>query len=182
MGLKDYFSRCFPAAVYDNIRVDHLTGFCRNNQNCYPFKILLVVFPVQYLLPGIFITYVIITCLMISLWVRGNRKAGSGLLDNAFKAKMRAVRLKGISLLIAITFTFIITYCFFLGYQIAYNLLAQPNQDFSSDFVIRYASGSIAYFNCVTDVIIYFVQMEDFREFLRRRLYRSEGGNGNNHI
>ena len=179
------FFMLFPAAVYDGIRVDlndtHFTVVCRNNQNFYPFQILLVVFPVQYLLPGIFITYINI-CLMKTVWVRANRKVGNDPMDNAYKAKMRAVRLKGLSLLIAITLTFIITYCFFLGYQITYNLLAQPNQDFSNDFVIRYASGSIANFNCVTDVIIYFVQMEDFREFLRRRLYRSEGGNGNNHI
>ena len=175
----------FPAAVYDGIRVDlsdtHFTVVCRNNQNFYPFKILLVVFPVQYLLPGIFITYINI-CLMKAVWVRGIRKVGNGPLDNAFKAKMRAVRLKGISLLIAITFTFIFTYCFFLGYQIAYNLLAQQNRDFSSDFIIRYASGSIAYLNCVTNVIIYFVQMKDFREFLRRCLCGSESDNGNNHI
>ena len=175
----------FPAAVYDGIRVDlndtHFTIVCRNNENFYPFRILLVVFPVQYLLPGIFITYINI-CLMKTVWVRGNRKVSNGPLDSAFKAHLRAVRIKGISLLIAITFTFIITYCFFLGYQIAYNLLAQSNRDFSSDFIIRYVTGSIAYLNCVTDVIIYFVQMKDFREFLRKILCRSGSGNGNSHI
>ena len=172
----------FPAAAYDGIRVDlngtHFTVVCRNDQNLYPFKMILVVFPVQYLLPGIFITYINI-CLMKTVWVRGNRNVGSGPLNNAFKAKMRSVRIKGMSLLIAITFTFIISYCFFLGYQIANTLLARPSRDFSTDFIIRYASGSLAYLNCVTDVIIYFVQMKDFREFLRKRLCRSGSGNVN---
>jgi len=175
----------FPAAAYDGIRVDlndtHFTVMCRNDQNFYPFRIILVVFPVQYLLPGILITYINI-CLMKTVWVRGNRNVGNGPLNNAFKAKMRSVRIRGISLLIAITLTFIITYCFFLGYAIVSTLIAQPNRDFSTDFITRYGSGSIAYLNCVTDVIIYFVQMKDFREFLRKRLFSSGSGNANNRI
>ena len=178
------FFMMVPAAAYDGIRINlndtHFTVVCRNDQNFYPFKIILVVFPVQYLLPGIFITYINI-CLIKTVWVRGNRNVGNGSLNNAFKAKMRAVRIKGISLLIAITFTFVISYLFFLAYQIAYTLLARPNRDFSTDFIIRYASGSIAYLNCVTDVIIYFVQMKDFREFLRKRLGRSGSDNANSH-
>ena len=136
---------------------------------------MLVVLPVQYVLPGIFITYINI-CLMKTVWVRGNRNVGNGPLNNAFKAKMRAVRIRGISLLITITFTFIISYFVFLGYQVAYALLVKKSRDFSTDFIFRYASGSIAYLNCVTDVIIYFVQMKDFREFLRKRLCRSGSG------
>lgn len=179
-----FFFMLFPAAAYDGIIVDlndtHFTVVCRNDQNFYPFKIVFVVFPVKYILPGIFITYINI-CLMKTVWVRGHRKVGNSL-NNAFKAQMRATRIKGISLLIAVTFTFIITYFFFLGYVIAYTLIAQPNPDFSTDFIIRYVSGSIAYLNCVTDVIIYFVQMNDFRGFLRKRLCRSRSGNANSHI
>ena len=174
-----------PTATYDGIRVDlndtHFTIVCRNDQNFYPFKIILVVLPVQYLIPGIFITYINI-CLIKTVWVRGNRNVGNGPLNNAFKAKMKAVRIKGISLLIAITFTFIFSYFFFLGYLIAYTLLAYSIRDFSTDFIIRYASGSIASLNCVTDVIICFVQMKDFREFLRKRLSRSGSGNANSHF
>ena len=64
-----HFKRCFmvilmllPAAAYDGIRVDlndtHFTVVCRKNPNFYALKIILVVLPVQYLLPGIFITYI----------------------------------------------------------------------------------------------------------------------------
>ena len=166
------FCMLFPPAANDGIRVDlndiHFTVVCRNDTNFYPFKIIFVFFPVQYVIPGIFITYINI-CLMKTVWVRGNRKVGNGPLNNAFKAKMRAVRIRGISLLITITLTFIISYFVFLGYQVANTLLAQSSRDFSTDFIIRHASGSIAYLNSVTDVIIYFVQMKDFREFLRKR-------------
>ena len=179
------FFMLFPAATYDGVRMDlndtHFTVICRNDPNFYPFKIILVVFPVQYLLPGIVITYINI-CLMKTVWVRGNRKIGNGQLNNAFKDKMRAVRIRGLSLLITITFTFIISYFVFLGYQMANTLLTLSNRDFSTDFLFRYASGSIAYLNCVTDVIIYFVQMKDFREFLRKRLCRSGSGDAKSHI
>ena len=78
----------FPAAAYDGIKVD-LNGtrfavVCGSDQTFYPFKIIFVAFPVQYLLPGIFITYINI-CLMKTVWVRGNRKVGNGPLNNAFK-------------------------------------------------------------------------------------------------
>ena len=57
----------FPAAAHDGIRVDlndtHFTVVCRNDPNFYPLKIIFVVFPVQYIMPGIFITYINI-CLM----------------------------------------------------------------------------------------------------------------------
>ena len=179
------FFMLFPAATYDGVRMDlndtHFTVICRNDPNFYPFKIILVVFPVQYLLPGIVITYINI-CLMKTVWVRGNRKIGNGQLNNAFKDKMRAVRIRGLSLLITITFTFIISYFVFLGYQMANTLLTLSNRDFSTYFLFRYASGSIAYLNCVTDVIIYFVQMKDFREFLRKRLCRSGSGDAKSHI
>ena len=120
-----------------NLNDTHFTVVCRNPPNFYPFKIILVVLPVQYLLPGIFITYINI-CLMKTVWVRGpgggirgNRNVGNGPLNNAFKAKMRAVRIRGISLLITITFTFIISYFAFLGYQIAYTLIAKKSRLFS---------------------------------------------------
>ena len=141
------FFMLFPAAVYDGIRVDlndtHFTVVCRNDSNFYPFKIIFVFFPAQYVFPGIFIANINI-CLMKTVWVRGpggvgwggggvrgNRNVGNGPLNSAFKAKMRAVRIRGISLLITITFTFIISYFVFLGYQIANTLLLHSNRDFS---------------------------------------------------
>ena len=54
------FFMLFPTATYDGMRVDlndtHFTVVCRNDPNFYPFRIILVLFPVQYLLPSLFIT------------------------------------------------------------------------------------------------------------------------------
>lgn len=166
------------AAPYEGIRVDlndtHYTVICRYNQNFYPFRMAFIVIPVQYILPSVFITCINI-CLFKTVWERGSRKVGN-VVNNAFKAKMIATRIKGISLLITITFAFIITYLFYLG-NVAYTLIAKPKRGFSTDFIMRYATGSIAYLNCVINVIIYFVQMNDFREFLKKLLCRSSSAN-----
>ena len=159
------------ASPYDGIRLDlddtHFTVICRYDQNFYPFRIVFIVLPVQYILPGVFITYINI-CLMKTVWVRGRRRVGN-VVNNAFRANMTAARVKGISLLITITFAFIATYLFCLG-NIAYTVIAKPKRDFSTDFIMRYATGGIAYLNCVINVIIYFVQMNDFRQFLKKLL------------
>ena len=51
-----------PAGAYDGIRVDlnhtHFTTICMYTQQFYPFKATLIVLPVQYILPGIFITFI----------------------------------------------------------------------------------------------------------------------------
>ncbi|XP_078371313.1 somatostatin receptor type 2-like [Oculina patagonica] len=170
-----------PTAPYDGIRVDlnktHYTVICRYDQDFYPFRMVFILIPVQYILPSVFITCINI-CLMKTVWDRGSRQVGN-VVNNAFKAKMIATRIKGISLLITITFAFILTYLFYLG-NVAYTLIAQPNRDFSTDFIMRYATGGIGYLNCVINVIIYFVQMNDFREFLKKLLCRC--GNANNQV
>ena len=167
-----------PAGAYDGIRVDlnqtHFTTICFYNQQFYPFKITLIVVPVQYILPGIFITFVNV-CLIRTVWVRGRRMIGNGS-KNAFKAKMIATKMKGITLLILITFVFIITYFFYLG-NIAYTQIAKPKRDFATEFMIRYGTGGIACLSSVMNVIIYFVQMSDFREFLKNLFCRSNNLN-----
>ena len=170
------------AAPFDGIRVDlnttHFTTICRYDRNFYPFSITFIVIPVQYIIPGVFITYINI-CLMKTVWDRGSKKVGN-VVNNAFKAKMMATKIKGISLLIAIASAFIISYLFFLG-NIAYTVIAKPKRGFSTDFIIRYATGSIANLNCVINVIIYFVQMNDFRQFLKK-LLPCRSGDANNYV
>ena len=167
-----------PAGAYDGIRVDlnhtHFTTICFLNQTFYPFKATLIVVPVQYILPGIFITLINI-CLIRTVWVRGKRMIGNGS-KNTFKAKMIATKMKGITLLILITFVFIITYFFFLG-NIAYIQIAKPKRDFATAYTTRYGTASIIFLSSVVNVIIYFVQMNDFREFVKKLFCRSNNLN-----
>ncbi|XP_078377850.1 allatostatin-A receptor-like [Oculina patagonica] len=157
-----------PAAAYNGIRVDlnntHFTVICRNDPNFYPFKITLIIFPVQYIIPSALVIYINI-CLIKTVWVRGRRKIGNGV-SNALKAKLTATRIKGTSLLIAVTFAFTIPYLFFIA-NMAYTQIAKPQREFSIDFITRYATGGIAYCSSLINFIIYFAQMKDFRGFLK---------------
>ena len=163
----------FPSATYDGIRVDlndtHYTVICRYVEFFYPFKITLILFPIQFVFPTVFIIYVNVS-LIRTVWIKRKRQLSCNM-NNAFKAHLRATRIKGISLLIALTFAFIFPFSLFIV-NTAYTQIAKPQRDFSTDYMIRYGTGSIAFLNPLLNFIIYFAQMKDFREFLRKRFYR----------
>lgn len=160
-----------PAATYNGKRVDlnetHFTTICIYNENFYPFRISLIIFPLQYVLPGIFVTYVNIRLLKI-VWQRGSREVGAAG-NNVFRARLIAMRIRGTSLLIALTFAFILPYLFYIG-NIAYTQIAKPHRTFATEYVFRYASGGIgAYFSSAVNFLIYFAQMKEFRKFVKKR-------------
>ena len=163
----------FPSATYDGIRVNlndtRYTVICRNVELFYPFKLTLILFPIQFVFPTVFIIYVNVS-LIRTVWVKRKRQISCNM-NNAFKAHLRATRIKGISLLVALTFAFIFPFSLFVV-NIAYTQIAKPQRDFSTDYMVRYSSGSIGYLNPVLNVIIYFAQMKDFREFLKKRFSR----------
>ena len=76
-----------------------------------------------------------------------------------------------VALLIALTFAYIFPFSLFVV-NIAYTQIAKPQRDFSTDYMIRYGTGSIAFLNPLLNFIIYFAQMKDFSEFLKRRFSR----------
>jgi len=158
-----------PAAAYNGLKVDlnqtHFTVICRNDQNFYPFRITLVVFPIQYILPSVLVIYMNI-CLIRTVWFRGKRKVDDRV-SNAFKAKLTTTRIKGTSLLVAVSFAFTIPYLFFVA-NVAYNQIAEPQRGFATDFLLRYAAGGAAHCSSVINFMIYFAQMKDFREFLKK--------------
>ena len=166
-----------PAAAYDGIKVDlnqtHFTVICRNGQNFYPFKIALVIFPIQYIFPSVLVIYMNI-CLTRTVWTKGKRRIDNAA-SNASKAKNTAARIKGTSLLIAVTFAFTIPYLLFVT-NVAYTQIAKPKRGFATDFITRYAAGATAYCSSVINFILYFAQMKDFREFLKKVLLRSRTG------
>ena len=45
-------------------------------------------------------------------------------------------------------------------------MIAKPDIDFQTDYIIRYGSGLIAFSNSAINFVIYVVQMKDFRKFL----------------
>ena len=163
-----------PAAAYDGIKVDlnqtHFTVICRNDQNFYPFKIALVIFPIQYIFPSVLVIYMNI-CLTRTVWAKGKRRIDNAV-SKASKAKLTATRIKGTSLLIAVTFAFIIPYLLFVT-NVAYTQIAKPQRGFATDFIARYTAGATTYCSSIINFILYFVQMKDFREFLKKVLLRN---------
>ena len=172
-----------PASVpYDGIRVDlnttHFTVICKNDEQFYPFKLTLIVLPFQYVLPCVFVIYVNI-CLIKTVWVSGRRKVVN-VAKNAFQAQLRAKKIRGITLIILLTFAFVVPFSFFLG-NIAYMQIARPQLDFSTTYMARYGTGVIVFLSPSMNFVIYFVQMKDFREFLKNGLWRNSRTSRSSH-
>ena len=89
----------FPAATFDGIRVDlnetHYTVICRNVELFYPFKLTLILFPIQFVMPTLFIIYVNVS-LIRTVWIKRKRQICYNM-NNVFKVHLRATRIKGIS-------------------------------------------------------------------------------------
>jgi len=95
----------FAGVAFDGIRVDlnqtHYTVICNADQHFYPLRISFIILPLQYVLPSVFVTYINI-CLIKTVWERGRSQVGEKVTD-AFKAQLRKTKIKGITLLIALS-------------------------------------------------------------------------------
>ena len=111
----------FAGVAFDGIRVDlnqtHYTDICNADQHFYPFRMSFIILPLQYVLPSVFVTYINI-CLIKTVWKRGRRQVGEKVTDT-FKAQLRKNKIKGITLLIALSLAFIVPYFFYIA-NIAY--------------------------------------------------------------
>ena len=168
-----------PTAAFDGMRLElnktHFTVICKNDENFFPFKVTLILFPLQYALPGLIITYVNVS-LIKTVWARSRKQIGSKS-SNAFKASLRATRIKGTTLLIALTFAFIIPYFLYVT-NLAYTQIAKPRRDFSTDYIMRSTAGGIAVcFSSVLNFAIYFAQMKAFRDFLKKLFWGRRNDN-----
>ena len=162
----------FPMLTFEGLRVDlnktHYTIVCKYNQDYYPFQLSIILIPLHYLLPIVFVAYVNI-CLIKTIWTRQRRRFADGVSD-AFKTQLRAKSIKGTTLLLVLTFVFFIPHLFYLA-DITYTQIARPQRQFSTEYIIRYATGGVAaYFSILINFIIFYFQMEDFQVFLKNLL------------
>jgi len=110
---------------------------------------------------------------MKTVWNR-RRQIGKGV-GNAFKAHLRAKRIRGITLLVALTFAFLLPYFCFVANRM-YTELARPQRDFATDHLIRFSGAGIAYLTSLFNFIVYFAQMKEFRVFLKKLICRKNNG------
>ena len=152
-----------PAATYDGTNVvlndTHFTVLCKNNEQFFPFRVTWLVLPIQYILPGMFVTYVNL-CLMKTVWDSGRQQVAT-VTKKDFQAELRLKKIRGTTLLVALTFSFIIPFFFFLG-NVAYTQIAKPQRDFATDYAWRYGTGCVGYLSAIMNFAIYFVQVRSF--------------------
>ena len=161
-----------PAATMNGIRYDinatHYTMDCKYDTSYLPYRAIVVGYvQVQHVIPSIALICINII-LARRVWKRRKRRIDVQK-DNAIKATMRWQHIKTTSILIIITLAFVIPYSSLLYYAV-YLAVAKPSIDFQQDFVMRYFSVVLIVSNSSINVIIYLVQMKDFRVFVMKRL------------
>ena len=160
------------SAAYDGIRVDlnnsHFTVICKNNEHFYPFRLTLIILPIQYVLPSVFVFFVNVH-LSITLWNSIGRRSVAIGVTNSLQAHLRAKKIKGTTLLVALTFGSLIPFSFFVG-NIAYTQIAKPQRNFSTSYMFRYGSAILVFLSPMINFTIFFSQMNDFRQFLKKIL------------
>lgn len=163
------------SAAFDGLRVDlnnsHFTVICNNDEQFYPFKMTLLILPIQYVLPSLFVLFVNIH-LARTVWSVGKNSVTIAVKDS-FQAHLRAKKIKGTSLLIALTFGFITPFFFFVGNKL-YTQIAKPQRDFRTAYLFRYGSAIIVFLAPVINFTIFITQMNDFREFLTEKVWRKK--------
>jgi len=170
--LAAFLSALFPAAIMNGIRYDlnetHYTVICKYDNTYLPFRIVFATFTIlQYITPCCILISVNIS--LIKTLCRRTKRTVDVQKDNAIKSIARAARNRAVYIDIVLSFAFVTPYFGYFAYVI-YDMAAQPDISFEIDQVIRAANTIIVYSNSAFDPIIYFVQMKDFRAFLKEKL------------
>jgi len=170
--LAGLLSALFPAATMNGVRYDlnetHYTVICKYDNTYLPFRIVFATFTIlQYIMPCCILIIINIS-LIKTLWRRTKRTVDIQK-DNAIKLVAKTARYRAVYIVIVLSFAFVTPYFGYFVYVI-YNMVAQPDISFETDQIIRTANTIIVYTNSAFNPIIYFVQMKDFRAFLKEKL------------
>ena len=160
-----------PAATYRGIKIDvndtHYIVVCKYDNQYLPFRIMFVSYiSLQYILPGCIIIRTNVS-LIITLWTRLRKRKVDVQRDNTLNMIYRAAIIRGTSIIVTLTFAFVLPYFFYFAHVI-YNMATQKTFYYESDFMIRVAGALLAYSNSAINVIIYMVQMKGFRTFVKK--------------
>ena len=179
-----FFFSFIPAATFKGIRYDlndtHYTVVCKHDNQYLPFRLMILSYTILiYILPSIVIIRICVS-LFITVW-RRTRQAIDVQRDNAFTLARKAARIRGMCIIITLMFAFVIPYIFYFTYAI-YNIVTKARINFQTDYIIRYTSVVIALSNSAINVIIYLVQMKDFRSFLKKQFITRVFGENVNQV
>ena len=170
--LAPIFYVLIPAATFKGtVRYDlnetHYTVSCKYDKEYLPFRIMFPAYILfQYFIPSIII--IIISICLISTLPKSMKRTINVQQDNAIRAMMRAAKRRGIIISVTIMLAFVVPYLLYFA-QVIYNMATKADISYDIDYVIRYGSGVLAFSNSAVNVIIYCVQMKDFRAFLKEQ-------------
>ena len=163
-----------PAATCRGIRFDinetHYTVVCRFDNQYLPFNIMFLTYAaLQYMIPMIIIIRINISLIITVLTITKRRKTVNVQRDNGIKMKLRAATIRSIWIIIALTFAFIFPYLVYFA-QITYNHVVKVKIDFKTDVTLRGVGALVAMANPAVNAALYFVQLRDFRHFLKKKV------------
>lgn len=81
--------------------------------------------------------------------------------DNGIKLKVRAAAVRSTSILVTITFAFILPYLFYVC-QVIYNNVTKAKLHYETDYIIRAVGATLAMTNPAVNFILYLTSNERF--------------------
>lgn len=149
----------FKIVQYD-LNATHFTTTCRFDNSVPISRVAMLTFTVlEFILPSIVLIFCNI-CVMKEAWQKLQFVRRS--LSNSRHKRESILMSKGIFMLVAITFAFIIPYLLSFTY-IMFNSIAKPTISYQTDFIIRNSGGVLVTANSAINVLIYTFQLSQFR-------------------
>ena len=153
----------FRLVQYD-LNATHFTVTCRFDNSVPRSRAAMLIFTVlEFILPSV----LLIVC---NIWVM--KQAWQKLqyvrrsIGFSRPRYQKVLIRKGIFMLVAITFAFIIPYVLSFTY-VMFNSIAKPHISFRTDYIIRCSGGILVTANGAVNVIIYTLQLPNFRDMLK---------------
>ena len=168
------FNVLFAAATFRGVRFDvdktHYTVVCRFDNHHLPSRIIYLRYAaVQFIIPMLIVTRINIS-LIRTVWTVSKRSRTIDVQrNNGIKMKARAATIRSTWIIIALTFAFVTPYVVYFA-QVIYNHSTKATFDFKTDFMVRAVSGIITMANPAVNFVLYLVQLQDFRAFIKGKI------------
>lgn len=167
--LSAFLITLLPVANFKIVRYDlnatHFTTTCRFDNSVFTSRVAMLSFTVlDSILPSIVLIFCNI-CVMTQ--ARQKLQFVRRSLSNSRHKRESILMSKGIFMLVAITFAFTIPYLLSFTY-IMFNSIAKPTISYQTDYIIRNSGGVLVTANTAVNVLIYTLQLSQFRARLMR--------------
>lgn len=167
--LSAFLITLLPVANFKIVRYDlnatHFTTTCRFDNSVFTSRVAMLSFTIlEFILPSVVLIFCNI-CVMKQAWQKLQFVRRS--LSNSRHKRESILMSKGIFMLVAITFAFIIPYFLSFTY-IMFNSIAKPTISYQTDYIIRNSGGVLVTANTAVNVLIYTLQLSQFRARLKR--------------